>query len=450
VQTIHEAALKTASQLTWRISGVIGALFAVAAAFFIMWSTYFRVETGVTAISEQISHLILVGDTFQLKTELLSLASSGIIDYFFLKEPSGIILAGNTTQEVSQFEGSSFSGNQVHIGRVDGSIQVIRKFAIRSAGAGDSILIVSKRLPVEVFLLTVSAMILFFLFTHQVFRRLIMNLAGDLTDPISDLSRVVSETQSYNGLAENRYLKSKLRYQELDLTLNSFLKLLFRLKTAEEQRVVAEKEAALTQIATQVAHDIRAPLAALKVALAQYKESGPKESSELMSSAITRIAGIADDLLLNDTQIDKDNFEYFHASQAIESIFDEKKLTSSGCEFNLVIGAEFVVFGSKPYFQRAVSNFINNSVEAKKNGTLRISALVDRNSIIIEDDGKGMAHEAVQNLLRDNDNNVTTKTYGFGLGFKGARSLLQKMSLSVEVQSSLGHGTKVIISKNKT
>ena len=81
------------------------------------------------------------------------------------------------------------------------------------------------------------------------------------------MATALAKTSGHSDLASNKNLRSGLRYLELNQTLDSFLKLLARLRIEENLRIKAEKDATLASIASHVAHDVRSPLAALNMAI---------------------------------------------------------------------------------------------------------------------------------------------------------------------------------------
>src|SRR5262245_29522021 len=130
---IQRAAVEMSSSMARRVSAYFGLLLLCGACAITIWNSYFKVNDGVSAINEQVSNFVRIGDRFQLRAQLLSLASSGIIDFFMVSDPNGLILVNNNDSRVSAME--KFANLQGEINfSIDGfSIYLMRKFKISSS-----------------------------------------------------------------------------------------------------------------------------------------------------------------------------------------------------------------------------------------------------------------------------------------------------------------------------
>lgn len=221
------------------------------------------------------------------------------------------------------------------------------------------------------------------------------------------------------------------------------------LKDAKEQ----SRQAALGQIATQVAHDIRSPVAAIQM-LAKEGINLPEEQRITLREAADRIQDIANDLLnqSRSAQLQSDasnTISNFLISAAILSVIAEKKMQYKN--IGVVINHDFTSDATFAYihanlveFKRVLSNLLNNAIEAIE-GTGKI--LVELTNIehavkvCIIDSGKGMSPEMIEKVLKEKA--VTTKSSGFGLGFSHTKTFLASTDAQLNITSQIGAGTAI-------
>ncbi len=215
------------------------------------------------------------------------------------------------------------------------------------------------------------------------------------------------------------------------------------------------REAALGVIATQVAHDIRSPLAALQIVLTDVKNIS-EDRRELIKNAIDRIRHIASDLLLKnksgkpgETSSKKNNEVLL---SLVQSVVAEKSLQLAGTnkikillehapgtekELVQVVGAEL---------KRVLSNLINNSVEAiNGTGAIRLSLRATREHVelVLEDNGKGIPPDIIPTLFQRGVS--YDKADGSGLGLFHANEKMREWSGTLSLSSKIGKGSVVTL-----
>ena len=227
-----------------------------------------------------------------------------------------------------------------------------------------------------------------------------------------------------------------------------------RLRNLEHMRLVREQAAsdAMVQLAAQVAHDIRSPLAALGAAAKGLEM--PEDQRKLVEGAVGRMQGIADDLL--------QRYRAPSAGQAaaktavyalgglIEQVLSEKRLqhkakTGVKIEFNGAPG-EIKALVEPKELQRLLSNLINNSVEAFAGPgevAISLSALDGKVLIEVKDNGKGIPLEILAKLGQKGETHG--KAGGTGLGLYHARVSVERWGGSLKITSKAGKGTTVSI-----
>lgn len=242
---------------------------------------------------------------------------------------------------------------------------------------------------------------------------------------------------------------------EVGVLAGKFDDMLARLNATQTELAEAAKQKALLSLASQVAHDIRSPLAALDSAVAG---AGPLAENErvLMRDAVDRINGIANGLL-NRSREQKSSADerpgVLSLSILIDPLIAEKRL-----EFRARSG---VVIHSRAEdgvqdlraavhpgeFKRLLSNLINNAVEAFGDGAGEVRVILGkrdgRASVRVEDNGKGITPEIMAKLGGQGETHG--KPGGSGLGLHHARTSVESWGGTLELASVPGNGTTVTV-----
>lgn len=224
-----------------------------------------------------------------------------------------------------------------------------------------------------------------------------------------------------------------------------------------------EAARALTELAVRVAHDIRAPLMALKIAASEH-ESKSAESRSLIEAATLRISAIADDLLKR-SRADasgsvpapsplQTTLEEKSLQAAIQEIIREKAMTSpSDILFdvrppNILPGVTQTL--SSHDFERVLSNLLQNAIEAavlkndphsKPRITVETLEAESEVAVTIRDNGVGIPKDV---LPRIGDVGFSYgKQGGNGVGLSSARRWAEARGGSLDIRSLEGTGTEV-------
>ena len=223
--------------------------------------------------------------------------------------------------------------------------------------------------------------------------------------------------------------------------------------------LVLEKSVAVTKslgaLASQVAHDIRSPLAALEVVSGDVDQL-PEDKRVLIRAAVGRIRDIANSLLSRQrahavgAEPSAPEAASPHLlSSLIDPVISEKRLqfrsqSRIAIELRLDISSYGLFAAVQPIeFKRLVSNLVNNAVEAvgDGDGAVRI-ALTSRDGhalVSVQDNGKGIPAEVLAKLGRRGETHG--KADGSGLGLYHARTSAEAWGGSLEIASEVGKGT---------
>lgn len=228
-----------------------------------------------------------------------------------------------------------------------------------------------------------------------------------------------------------------------------------------EQRTRAAVRENLAELAAQVAHDIRSPLAALDSA-AKDAAGLPEEKRIMIRSAAGRIHDIANDLIeknrgLRGASRGGGGAASEPAARELLSSHVSLLITEKRLQFRSRIGiaiegrvdaASYGLFAEiqPSEFKRVLSNLINNAVEAlgeKGLVEVRLSSSAGQVLLEVRDDGKGIPPEVLARLGGRGETHG--KAGGSGLGLYHARASAAAWGGSLELRSEAGRGTVVTL-----
>ncbi|HEX7676181.1 MAG TPA: HAMP domain-containing sensor histidine kinase [Bdellovibrio sp.] len=244
------------------------------------------------------------------------------------------------------------------------------------------------------------------------------------------------------------------------LFFGSRRELLNRLNAQKLQAELAlNKE--ISTMSRQVAHDIRGPLTALTT-LSQLSHEMSEEKKELLGLAVSRIRGIADDLLTKGKEktvetktasADEKTEEvqiFSDVALISEKLLKEYKFAHQGIQFswhNHVSSGKVLVELSEIKLQRIIANILNNSIEASQGKEADINlSLLERNDcwlLQIMDNGCGIPEEVLPQLMAEGKS--FGKENGNGLGLFDARKTLLSIGGDLQIRSRVAVGTQVLL-----
>ena len=257
----------------------------------------------------------------------------------------------------------------------------------------------------------------------------------------------VSETKT-----ENNHLAN------IPLELTQSLKLVFQRRLAEERRNEvrqSELKIAMTraEMANQVAHDIRSPLATLRVVTAR-SEQLPAEERGLVESAVERIHEIAKQLLRSNRHaLTLENVAKCIPAEVIERMLAEKRALyrfngniEIRANFERVDRFENAAIDSN-HLAVILSNLIDNAIQSiERTGVICVELCGEENDqfvLKVADNGRGISRDLISIVGR---RGMTTKQVdGNGLGLYSAKEILSKVGGHFSIHSTEGAGTTVTL-----
>ena len=227
-----------------------------------------------------------------------------------------------------------------------------------------------------------------------------------------------------------------VRADELGHVAHALDELTARLDTLERER--AGYEAERTAMLSSVGHDLRTPLAALRVAveaLADGVAPDPDRYLRSMRRDVEALSALVDDFFLL-ARIESGRFDLYPVAVDLTEIADEAVealapvAAASGVTLALAATARVRVQGNPTALGRVIRNLIDNAVRHAPSGSeVRVEVSADgKPSVTVVDEGPGFpagfSAEAFERFTRA-DASRTRTTGGAGLGLAIARGLVE-------------------------
>ncbi|QLY23908.1 HAMP domain-containing sensor histidine kinase [Bdellovibrio sp. KM01] len=207
----------------------------------------------------------------------------------------------------------------------------------------------------------------------------------------------------------------------------------------------------------QAAHDIRSPLSALNILVKTCGDSLSEDAKALLEASIKRINEIAADLLAIEESSQESSVEITNdkgmtgveLQASLQGIVNEKRVQTQ-CEVLLHANLRHVSAGfslPRSYFERIVSNLVDNSIQAMGERAGRIQIMVTENidgslSIQVQDNGSGIPSHRLPLLGRKG---ATFRKGGTGLGLYHAKTVINHFGGEMGIISEEGVGTMIKI-----
>lgn len=265
--------------------------------------------------------------------------------------------------------------------------------------------------------------------------------------PISQLLNHIRQL-STGDLQARINIQSGEEFQALGNTINEMAdKILIR----EAELVKKETQAVLGRLAKGLAHDIKHPFTTIEMftKALEYKHNDEefiKNFISVVKNEFTNIHVFLDNL----SQLSKDiphSPIKLNLSEFIEQQFEKLKITyaNSGVDFHYKIQPNLWAFVDIFNMQRCLNNLTRNALEAMPNGGILTLALAKEiknerayGVIMINDNGKGMPIEQVNNLF---SNYESTKKNGLGIGLAMTHKIIAQHGGYIEVTSKTDKGS---------
>lgn len=212
------------------------------------------------------------------------------------------------------------------------------------------------------------------------------------------------------------------------------------------------------KIALQVAHDIRSPLAAISTVESMVRDRIDPDQSELLKLSVERVNSVAQVLLkkFKSGSLLNSNESLVEVVDMVTKLISSYKNTWPKVSFifDTTTDSELIKL-DRTELERALSNIINNSIEAMQNmGTITVSIHKDHEflNFTIQDTGKGIPEDIIPKLFQQGFTHG--KSSGTGIGLHQAKETFKKLGGDLILVTTGEAGTtfeaKIRISREQT
>ncbi|HEY6950827.1 MAG TPA: ATP-binding protein, partial [Bacteroidota bacterium] len=276
-------------------------------------------------------------------------------------------------------------------------------------------------------------------------------IARQLSIPVRELTSAAEEIGKGNLDVRVRQRSS----DEIGQLVKSFDQMVDEIKTSRINLAAAERKLAWTEMAKQVAHEIKNPLTPMKLSI-QHLRQAFRDKAKDLPGIVDRTTQI---IIEQIDALSRIAAEFSHYARMPEKRFERISLDETVLEcvelFNNIKGIEFRVkfddnnsqlIADKDELRRVFINIIRNSVQAmERGGTIAIESgrVGNRCTLRFKDSGEGIPGNLLTKVFEPN---FSTKTDGTGLGLAISQKVIQDLNGTITLSSIPGKGTTVEIS----
>lgn len=226
-----------------------------------------------------------------------------------------------------------------------------------------------------------------------------------------------------------------------------------RLKMQAERH---ERLAAMGEMAAQLAHQLRTPIAAALLYAGNLENPDLPATSRISIAQKTvgrlkHLERLIQDMLLfaRGEVLGRDTFPVDEMLGELAHTF-EPLARAKGVEFAFIpASATLTLTGNRKALTGALTNLLENALQALAEGgmvSLGVTVTEDRLAFTVKDNGRGMPPDVVARLFEPF---FTTRAEGTGLGLAIARGVARAHGGGIDVVSEPGHGTEFVLTVSR-
>ena len=253
------------------------------------------------------------------------------------------------------------------------------------------------------------------------------------------------------------------REDEISSLVDAYNRMVVDLSDSTQKLALAERDKAWSQMARQVAHEIKNPLTPIKLEiqrLIRLKQKGNGAWEERFDKVVAVVLEHID--ILTETANEFSTFAKLYTEEPVlmdlDKVLQDQLLIFDNKE-NVRISymgmPESFVMAPKPQLIRVFVNLITNAIQAVENQQkealedgrepiqgrilicLRKSTKSGYYDVVFDDNGPGVPDENIDKLFTPN---FTTKSGGTGLGLAICRNIIEKCEGEIRYQKSFALG----------
>ena len=225
----------------------------------------------------------------------------------------------------------------------------------------------------------------------------------------------------------------------------------FNLMTSRVQQMVDDRE----RLLADVSHELRSPLARIKVALELLPEGDKRDS---IAQDIREMESLTTALLEREhlrNQASNANAETVNLVAVAGEVIDGFSNTPPGLEFN-VPPQSIQINGDEALIKILVQNLVDNAIKFSLPDSKPVEVSLRQTGhevqIIVEDDGQGIPEDLAEKVFEPFVKLSPARGHrvGYGLGLNLCQRIVQAQGGYIEIQQRKKRGTRVLVVFPKT
>jgi len=276
-------------------------------------------------------------------------------------------------------------------------------------------------------------------------------IANNITKPLKQLADRISKIQFSK---QNEYLEYKYK-DEIGELVKRYNTMVDEIEESAKLLAYHEREEAWSEMAKQIAHEIKNPLTPMKLKI-QYLQRKIKDDADDLKEFTLDVTNTLIEQINN---LDNIASSFSSFAKLHNAVIEEHDWLSLVRNVALMFESSQVSISFKTHLHRAyincdqnqmvscLNNLIKNAIQSFDADKSKLEISLDENRVNyilkIRDYGKGISAENRDKIFTPN---FTTKSSGTGLGLAITKKIIESISGKIYFESELGKGTTFYIS----
>lgn len=283
-----------------------------------------------------------------------------------------------------------------------------------------------------------------------------------LNQTLNPLYNMTNTVKQITAQKLNKRLPVNNKQLEIDSLSIAFNGMLERIETSfKKENALKEK---MQRFISDASHELRTPLTSIRGFVEVLLMGARRDEIKLdiaLNSILTeseRLTELVNELLMltrldrqAEVEMSKENMK-----SIIEEVYPQLKILSKGRKINLNLSGDIYFLGNKNQIKQVIFNIVQNAINHtdEKEGIIIISLgsqIINAKSFLIlkiSDNGTGISKDDLNKIFDRffrSESHRSRKHGGYGLGLSIVKSIIDAHKGTIDVKSSLGHGTTFYI-----